>query len=79
MNLDQIDKTKYGIYKLGEEPDDLEYWLTRTMEERLAAVTILRRPYVAGASFQRVFKIVKREPCPISASRRARIGRLYGA
>ena len=33
-------------YKLGEEPDDMEYWLTKTPQERLAAVEQLRINYI---------------------------------
>ncbi|MEK7249803.1 MAG: hypothetical protein AAB209_05200, partial [Bacteroidota bacterium] len=52
--------------KLGEEDKtDLEYWLSRSVEERLAAQEEIRQEYNAwryGARqrFQRVHRVVKR-------------------
>ena len=41
--------------------EDLEYWLQRTPEERLAAVEKLRRQhYGSTARFQRVARVVQR-------------------
>lgn len=36
------------VYKhnLGEEPNDLEYWLTKTPQERLSALEIMRDRYI---------------------------------
>jgi hypothetical protein len=54
-------------YKLGEEPDDLEYWLTKTPQERLAAVEQLRINYIIIYGngiiprLQRVYRIVKQK------------------
>lgn len=51
---------------LGETQDpsqDLAYWLSKTPEERIAAVDHLRRQYYGtGARLQRVVKIIKRKP-----------------
>ena len=33
-------------YKIGEEPSDLEFWLTKTPQERLAALHIIRERYI---------------------------------
>lgn len=33
-------------YKLGEEPGELEFWLTKTPKERLIALQILRERYI---------------------------------
>jgi hypothetical protein len=33
-------------YKLGEEPNDLEFWLTKTPQERLARLELLRKNYI---------------------------------
>jgi len=38
----ELDRTAFSVYKLGEEPKDYEYWLTRPPIERLAAVEFLR-------------------------------------
>ncbi len=52
-------------YKLGEEPSDLEYWLTKTPQERLAALEALRDLNIKLANngirpeFQRVYSIIQ--------------------
>lgn len=54
-------------YRLGEEPSDLEYWLTKTPQERLSALEELRDLYIKLAyngvkpGFQRVCTIIKRK------------------
>ena len=53
-------------YKLGEEPSDLNYWLTKTPQERLAALDKMREIYFQfflngiRPKFQRVYTITKR-------------------
>ena len=53
-------------YKLGEEPNDLEFWLTKTPQERLAALESLRDLYIKLTNngikprLQRVYKVIKR-------------------
>ncbi len=57
------------IYKFGEEPNDLDYWLTKTEAERLSALESLRDLTIKlthnglKPGFQRVYTIVKREQC----------------
>lgn len=52
-------------FKLGEEPDDVEYWMSRPETERISAVEELRQAYY-GADYetrmpmQKVYRIVKR-------------------
>ena len=52
-------------YKLGEEPSDLNFWLTKTPQERLAALEIIRQQYISfflngdRPRFQRVYTIIK--------------------
>ena len=59
----RMDKTAIKIIKLGEEnpKDDLAYWLSRPVKERIEAVEILRREYYgSSARLQRnVVKIIK--------------------
>jgi len=43
MSLFEFDKHAVEICSLGEEGNDLEFWLSRTPEERIAAVEHLRR------------------------------------
>jgi len=57
-----MDKTALKKMKLGEETpkDDLAYWLSRPVEERIEAVEILRREYYgSSARLQRISHIIK--------------------
>jgi hypothetical protein len=53
-------------YNLGEEPNDLEFWLTQTPQQRLAALESLRDLYIKLTNngikprLQRVYTVVKR-------------------
>jgi hypothetical protein len=51
-------------YKLGEEPKDRDYWLTKSPEERLEALEFLRQQVYTEddikQGLQRVIRIVKR-------------------
>lgn len=53
-------------YKLGQEPNDLDYWLTKSETERLEALESLRDLYIKllnngiKPGFQRVYNVVKR-------------------
>ena len=53
-------------YKLGEEPDDLAFWLTKSEAERLLALESLRDLYIklmnngVKPGFQRVYRVIKR-------------------
>jgi hypothetical protein len=38
-----MDKTVFTMAPLGQEPDDRAYWLSKTPEERLEAVELLRQ------------------------------------
>jgi hypothetical protein len=60
----RIDRTVIHEYELGKEPKDWEYWLTKTPEERWAAIELLRIVNYgydpATARLQRLFKVVER-------------------
>ena len=52
-------------YRMGEEPPDWEYWLTRPVAERLAAGEDLRRRYYGpdydvAEGFPRLCRVVRR-------------------
>lgn len=53
-------------YKLGEEPNDLDFWLTQTPQQRLAALESLRDLYIKLTNngikprLQRVYTVIKR-------------------
>ena len=51
------------IFKKGEEPEDIFYWLSRPPMERIRALEEIRKQYNdwkygAGLEFQRVYSIV---------------------
>ena len=53
-------------FKLGEEPNDLAFWLTQTPQQRLSALEAMRDLTIKlthngiKPGFQRVYKVVKR-------------------
>ena len=54
------------IFKKGEEPDDVLYWLSRPPIERIRALEEIRKQYndwkySTRREFQRVYTIVKRK------------------
>ena len=65
---EKVQKTmpRVRIFKKGEEPDDIFYWLSRPPVERVRALEEIRKQYNdwkygAGLEFQRVYSIVKRK------------------
>ena len=40
--MSKVDRSHGGVYKKGEEPDDLLYWLSRLPVERLKALEEIR-------------------------------------
>ena len=54
------------VFKKGEEPDDVLFWLSRPPIERIRALEEIRKQYNdwkygTGRELQRVYKIVKRK------------------
>lgn len=49
------------IYRVGEEPKERQYWLTRPPEERFQALEQLRQTFYDHSSegFQRIYRIIK--------------------
>lgn len=53
-------------YNLGEEPSDMQYWLTKTPQERLSALESLRDLYIKLTNngikprLQRVYTVTQR-------------------
>lgn len=64
--LFKFDKTAFSVGSLDEEPDDLAYWLSKTPDERLAAMELMRQinyDYDPVADrIPRVLEIVERAP-----------------
>jgi hypothetical protein len=59
----KMDKTVFSVASLGEEPNDLAYWLSKTVEERWAAIELLRQIHYgydpATARLQRVYQVLE--------------------
>ena len=51
------------IYRMGTEPKERKYWLTRPAAERFQALEQMRRTFYDNASegLQRVYRIIKQE------------------
>lgn len=60
----RLDKSVISIVPLSQADDELEYWLTRTPEERLRAVELIRRTLYGYSDppprLQRVLEVVER-------------------
>lgn len=54
-------------YKLGEEPKDRDFWITKSPEERLETLELLRQQIYTKddikQGLQRVIRIIKRSKC----------------
>ena len=66
--MSSIDRTRVAIFKKGEEPSDVLYWLSRSVEERLSNLEAIRKEYNqwkygAEPRLQRVYRVVKRKKC----------------
>ena len=53
-------------YKIKDQPKDIDYWQTKTFEERLDALEQIRQEYnalryYAQQGLQRVYRVVKRQ------------------
>lgn len=62
----RIDKRRVVKYKKGQEPNDIHYWLTIPIIDRIKALEQLRTEYNlwkygAQSGFQRVYRAVKRK------------------
>ena len=60
----KVDRSAFSVSALTTESDDKDYWLTRTPNERLKQVEILRRinyGHRATARLQIVLEIIERQ------------------
>ena len=62
--LPNLDKTAFSVASLSEPSDEMEYWLTKSPEERLAALETMRQ-IVYGydpltTRLQRILEIAQR-------------------
>jgi hypothetical protein len=66
MEVNFENRPAIRIYKKGEEPDDVLYWLSRPPADRIRALLEIRKQYNdwhygTGQEFQRICRIVKRK------------------
>ncbi len=59
----KVDKTAFSVGTLNHDIDDRDYWLSKSPEERLRAIELIRQT-IYGYSFptrglQRVFEIIE--------------------
>ena len=63
QTLPALDKSTLSVTRLGDTEEEKEYWLSRTPEERLAAIEVSRRMVygedAATARLVKVFKVCK--------------------
>ena len=61
-----VDKSVFEVVPLAQSDNDTAYWLTRTTDERLEAMEMMRQVLYgydpATERLQRVLEITKREP-----------------
>ncbi len=64
QNYLEMDKTKMVISSLEDTTDEMEYWLSRTPQERVAAIELMRQIIYgydpASTRLQRVFTVTQR-------------------
>ena len=61
----RMDKTVFSVRSLFDESDDLEYWLSKTPQERIEAQELMRQIAYgydpSTARIQRVLEVVQRQ------------------
>lgn len=62
----KVDRTAVAIFKKGEEPSDVLYWLSRPAIERIATLEQIRLEYNTWKygieqGFQRVYRITEQK------------------
>ena len=64
INLLKVQRDAFKVTSLFDTPDDKEYWLSKTPDERLEAVEIMRQIIYgdeASQRLQRVLEITQRQ------------------
>ena len=60
QSLPGLDKSKLTVTRLGDTEEEKAYWLSRTPEERLAAIEVSRRMvYGEDAATARMVKVIE--------------------
>ncbi|MBL8230672.1 MAG: hypothetical protein JNL98_19425 [Bryobacterales bacterium] len=72
----RMDRTKLEVSRTGLPSGDVAYWLTRPMEERLAALELTRQVFngydPATTRFQRVLEVTRSPWSEVPPDRRVR-------
>ena len=66
LNFEGIDRNHVAIYKKGEEPSDVLFWLSRSPFERIKALELIQKEYNqwkygTEQRFKRVCRVIKRK------------------
>lgn len=59
----EIDRTAFSIVPLFDESDEKAYWLSRTPQERLQHIEILRRINYGTRATSRLQRVLEIAPC----------------
>ena len=63
VELVKMDKTAFSVTSLSDESDEVAYWLTKTPQERLRGVELMRRVIYgyepSSARLQRVLTVAQ--------------------
>jgi len=62
INFPRLDKSKFSVHSLTEDIDDLEFWLSKSANERLEHIELLRIMNYgdqASSRLQRLFEIAE--------------------
>ena len=61
-SLDRLDRTAFSVISLDDDPGDKEYWLSKTPNERLAALESMRQVAYGydpeTVRIERVFEVI---------------------
>lgn len=62
----KLDRTAFSVASLSDESDEKEYWLSKTPQERLLALEMMRQIIYgydpSTTRLQRVFEVTQRSP-----------------
>jgi hypothetical protein len=66
LNFEGVDRAQIAVYKKGEEPSDVLFWLSRPAIERIRTLELIRAEYNQWKygnqqGFQRIYRVVKRK------------------
>ncbi len=66
LNFDTVDRSQIAVYKKGQEPSDVLFWLSRPAIERIRTLELIREEYNqwkygTQQGFQRIYRVVKRK------------------